>query len=849
MRLLRGGASAASKLPFPQASLGGLLKNRYALLLWVSRPRSFFVRYGIALLAFLVATAIRLPLDMVLPTAVPFAFYFLAVLAASVAGGAGPGIFTMILSGVFSWLLFVTRSFTIDITRAPRFEDLPSLERLGAILTDPVVMSPTSLTNLAVFLLTSILLVIAATSFRTAIIRRRASERELEESERRFRVVADAMPQLVWSVRPDGSYDYYNQRCVEFAGGPPDEEGGSWKQLVHPDDREHTRRAWKETLKTGGRYENELRFRGADGQYHWFLARAVPVRDGEGNIERWFGSSTDISDIVEARNTLERVNEQQEKIVAERTAELADANIRLRAEISERARAEEQLRQAHKMEALGQLTGGVAHDFNNLLTVVIGNIEAIQRKLGQDGDSVLRDYASFAMQGGKRAAALTQRLLSFARGQPLEPQAVDINELLAGMSELLARTLGERVTMETVFAEELWPTELDPNQFESVLLNLAANSRDAMPEGGRFTIETGKAKLDKAFTAGHPELKPGEYIQICVSDTGAGMSKETLSRVFEPFFTTKPVGQGTGLGLSQLYGFIKQSGGHVTMESEVGKGTTVKLYLPRSETAQSALVPKLRELAPEPPKQDTVLVVEDDEDVRRYTVSMLRELGYRVIQAGDGSAALRHLEAHPEIKFLFSDVGLPGDYNGRQLAEEAVRRRPYLKVLFTTGYGLDGIIHEGRLDAGVQLITKPFTFEEFSEKVRKVFAMPHKDKILLVEDEAMIAMVTADNLRELGFEVEEAANAAKAMDAAKHDIGGFAAAIIDIGLPDKNGDELATELKDMRPDLPIVIATGHGEKALDGKLKKSKSLTLLTKPYDSEGLRKSLKAIGVSAKA
>jgi PAS domain S-box-containing protein len=807
------------------------------------------VRYAIALLAFLLATVIRLALDMALPTAVPFSFYFLAVLAATVAGGAGPGILTIFLSGLFSWLLFVTRSFTIDPTRLPRLEDLPSLDRLVALATDPTGLSPASLTNLAIFVLTSILLVIAANSFRTAVIRRRLSERELEESERRFRVVADAMPQLVWSVRRDGSYDYYNQRCVEFAGGPPDEDGGSWKKLLHPDDCEHTKRAWKEALKTGGRYENELRFRGADGQYHWFLARAVPVRDAEGNIERWFGSSTDISDIVEARNTLERVNEQQERLVAERTAELADANIRLRAEISERARAEEQLRQAHKMEALGQLTGGVAHDFNNLLTVVIGNIEAIQRKLGPDGDATLRDYASFAMQGGKRAAALTQRLLSFARGQPLEPQAVDINELLSGMSELLARTLGERVTLQTAFADGMWPTEIDPNQFESVLLNLAANSRDAMPEGGKFTVETSKTKLDKAFTAGHSGLKPGDYVLVSVRDTGVGMSKETLSRVFEPFFTTKPVGQGTGLGLSQLYGFIKQTGGHVTMESESGKGTTVKLYLPRSETAQSALVPKLRELAPEPPKQDTVLVVEDDEDVRRYTVNMLRELGYNVIQAGDGSAALRHLEAHPEIRFLFSDVGLPGEYNGRELAEEAVRRRPYLKVLFTTGYGLDGIIHEGRLDAGVQLITKPYTFEEFSDKVKRVFEMPQKDKILLVEDEAMMSMVTAESLRDLGYDVEEAANAASAMKAAKGNIGGFAAAIIDIGLPDRKGDQLATDLKNLRPDFPIVIATGHGDKALDGKLKKSKSLTLLTKPYDSEGLKKSLQAVGVPPKA
>lgn len=825
------------------------MRNDNALLQWVGRPRSFVVRYSIAFLAVLLASAIRLSLDTALPSAVPFAFYFLAVLVAATAGGAGPGIFAVFLSSVLSWLLFVTRVFKVDVTRLPRVEDIPSLADLRAIWSDPALHTPEAFANLAIFLVTSILLVISATSLRTAVIRRVASLRDLEESERRFRAVADAMPQLVWSARPDGTYDYYNRRCVEFAGGPPDEEGGSWKNMLHPDDRAHAKSAWGRALKSGGLYETELRFRGADGEYYWFLARAVPVRNADGEIERWFGSSTDISDIVEARNTLRRVNEQQERIVAERTAELADANVRLRDEISERARAEEQLRQAHKMEALGQLTGGVAHDFNNLLTVVIGNIEAIQRRLGANGDSVLRDYAGYAMQGGKRAAALTQRLLSFARGQPLEPQAVDVNKLISGMSELFVRTLGERVSMETVLSDGLWTTEVDPNQFESILLNLAANARDAMAEGGKFTVETAKTKLDKSFTEGHADLKPGEYILVSVRDTGAGMSKETLAHVFEPFFTTKPVGQGTGLGLSQLYGFIKQSGGHVSIESEIGKGTKVKLYLPRSQVDQSALVPKLHELLPEPPRQDTVLVVEDDEDVRRYAVGMLRELEYNVIEAGDGSAALRQLEVHPEIRFLFSDVGLPGDYNGRELAEEAIRRRPYLKVLFTTGYGLDGIIHEGRLDAGIQLITKPFTFDEFSEKIRKVFKMPAKDKILLVEDEAMIAMVTAENLRDLGFEVEEAANAAKAMSAAKGDINGFAAAIIDIGLPDRKGDELARELIGMRPDLPIVIATGHGEKALDGKLKKSASLTLLKKPYDSEGLLKSLKSVGVAPKS
>lgn len=824
------------------------MTNGTSLLQWVGRPRSLIVRFGIALVAVLLATLARLALDMAVPAAVPFAFYFLAVFAAGLAGGVGPGIFAIVLSSITAWFLFVARSIHVAFDKIPTPSDLPTLSEFVALVKQPAFISATSLVNMAIFVLMSLLLLASAAALRTAIMRRRDSERELRDSERRFRVVTDAMPQLVWSTLPNGDYDYYNQRCIEFAGGPPDEGGGAWKKLLHPDDYQRTKATWEDALKTGNQYEMEFRFRSTNDQYHWFLARAVPVRDVEGNIERWFGSSTDISDIVEARNTLARAKERQARLVEERTVELAEANARLRDEMSERARAEEQLRHAHKMEALGQLTGGVAHDFNNLLTVVIGNIESIQRRLGAGSDSSIRDYAGFAMQGARRAAVLTQRLLAFARGQPLEPQTVDVNKLLSGMSELFVRTLGERVAMETVLAEGLWSTEVDPNHLESVLLNLVANARDAMPDGGRLTIETSNTSLDKAYIGIHTDMAPGEYVQLSIRDTGMGMSKDTLDRVFEPFFTTKPVGQGTGLGLSQLYGFIKQSGGHVNIESTLGKGTMVKLYLPRSGADQSALAPKHRELLPDVPKQETVLVVEDDEDVRRYAVSMLRELEYDVVEAGDGAAALRLLEMHPNIRFLFSDVGLPGEYNGRELAEEAVRRRSYLKVLFTTGYGLDGIIHEGRLDPGLQLITKPFTFEEFSTKVRKVFAMPGKERILLVEDEALISMVAAETLRDFGFKVEEATSAASALDLAKADIASFCAAIIDIGLPDRNGDELAAELMTLRADLPIVIATGQGDQALDGKLEKTARLTLLPKPYDGESLRASLAEVGVVPK-
>jgi PAS domain S-box-containing protein len=820
------------------------VRGNTSLLQRIGRPRSFAARYGVAVLAVLIGIGIRLALDIWIPNSLPFAFHFLAVLLAAAVGGFGPGIIATILSAPLTWALFVKHSANFRLDHIPTRAEIPAVADLAAIIRDSLPVDASDTVNLAVLLLLSVLIFVSAAALRNAIARQGVSERELQKSERRFRAVADAMPHLVWSAGANGKLDYCNQGFLDFAGLAELDE--SWKKLLHPDDEKRTHAVWRQARERAEPYEIEYRFRDKNGRYHWLLCRAVPVKNREGKVERWFGSSTDISDIVAARDALTRGKEEQERIVAARTAELHEINARLRAEIHERARAEEALRQAHKMEALGQLTGGVAHDFNNLLTVVMGNVEAIQRRLGANGDAEIRSHTDFAMQGAKRAAVLTQRLLAFARGQPLEPKATDINKLLSGMSELFARTLGEHISLKTVFARGLWPTAVDPNQLESVLLNLAANARDAMPGGGTLTIETTNAPL-RALPdfSPHPDVAPGEYVLVCVSDTGVGMSRETLMRVFEPFFTTKPLGQGTGLGLSQLYGFVKQSGGHVNIESEEGKGTSVKIYLPRLFDEIATTAPAAKEAAPETESRETVLAVEDDEDVRRYAVGMLRELGYDVVEAADGAAALRLLETHPDIRFLFTDVGLPGGYNGRELADEALKRRPYLKVLFTTGYGRDGIIHEGRLDPGVQLITKPFTFGEFTEKIRKVFEMTDKGTILLVEDEALIAAVTAETLRDLGFKVEEAATAAAALAFAQDQTEKLSAAIVDINLPDGKGDELAKKLRALKPDLPIVIATGAGDKALAGDLKKGAPLALLAKPYDSDGLRRSLAMVGL----
>ena|GEM_PF-645184 len=672
------------------------------------------------------------------------------------------------------------------------------------------------------------------------IAEHKIAERALGASERKFRVVTNAMPQLVWSNRPDGTFDFYNEQCLEFAGMPP---GDDWKNLLHPEDYERTQAAWARSLKTGQPYEIEYRFKSKHGEYHWFLARALPVLNNEGKIERWFGTATDITEIVTARTQeMAAANEKLRGEIFERSI----AEERLRSEIHERARAEEQLRQASKMEAVGRLTGGLAHDFNNLLTVVMGNVEAMQRKLKDGGDEKIKNYADFAMQGAKRAAALTKRLLAFSRGQPLDPEFVNANELVSSMTELFARTLGEKVSLKTAIVENLWTIEVDPNQFEASLLNLVVNARDAMPKGGSLTIETSNAKLDAAYAEKHEGVVPGEYVAITVSDTGMGMSPETLARVFEPFFTTKPAGEGTGLGLSQLYGFVKQSGGHVSLESIVGSGTKVSLYLPRA-LGESAALANGRKPQGAESDRNTVLIVEDDDDVRQYAVSLFRELGYGVLEAADGTAALRILESRPEVRFMFTDVGLPGDYNGKELADEARRRRPYLRVLYTTGYARTDILRQGRLDANAQVVTKPFTFDELSTKVRAVFDGKEKSVILLVEDEVLVAAIAAENLRDIGFEVIEVTSAKAALDHAGKDAAGLKAVIVDIGLPDKKGDVLAAELRKIRSDLPIIVATGHSGDSLPKELREAEKVAVLGKPYDLKDLKAALNSVGVAA--
>jgi signal transduction histidine kinase/CheY-like chemotaxis protein len=399
---------------------------------------------------------------------------------------------------------------------------------------------------------------------------------------------------------------------------------------------------------------------------------------------------------------------------------LAETNAHLEAEAASRAAAEAQVRQMQKMEAVGQLTGGIAHDFNNMLAIVLGSLDLAKRRLSGD----LRRAETCidnAIEGAQRAAQLTGRLLAFSRQQPLAPRSLDVNKLVGGMAEMLRRTIGDQLRVETVLAGGLWRAFADPGQLENAILNLCVNARDAMPEGGRLTVETSNGHLDDAYAAAHSEVQAGQYVMVSVSDTGTGMPPEVVERAFDPFYTTKGMAKGTGLGLSQVHGFVKQSGGHVKIYSEPGVGTTVKIYLPRHFGGEDAMdVEAMNALdTPRGTPEEIVLVVEDDDSVRHLSVDALRELGYTVVQAADAVQALAVLTLQPRVDLLFTDIVMP-DMNGRRLAELALEARPGLKVLYTTGYTRNAIVHNGMLDPDVAFLAKPFTVDQLATKVRQV---------------------------------------------------------------------------------------------------------------------------------
>jgi PAS domain S-box-containing protein len=537
------------------------------------------------------------------------------------------------------------------------------------------------------------------------ITERKLAEDAASETAAKFESFAQTMPSMVWTSLPDGGIDWFNARVPEYCGIPAAEMKPNGWAPVHPDDVQAASALWLKAMATGEAFDAEYRIRRHDGMYRWHITRAVPIRGADGAIIRWIGTSADIEDQKRSEQALADLNATLEQQVRERTAELLSA--------------EATLRQSQKMEAVGQLTGGLAHDFNNLLTGITGSLEMLASRLEQGKLADADRYLSVAQGAAKRAAALTHRLLAFSRRQTLDPKPTDVKQLVCGMDDLIRRTVGPAVTVKVASAAGLWPVLVDPNQLENALLNLCINARDAMPNGGSLMIDTDNLTLDEP-QAKALDLPAGAYVLLSVADTGSGMTAEVIARAFDPFFTTKPLGEGTGLGLSMVYGFARQSGGQARIFSEPGKGTQVCLYLPRYTGDASVFEPPAEAPLVQRGAGETVLVVDDEPAVRMLISEVLEELGYTVLEAGTGTSGLDILQSNRRVDLLITDVGLPGGMNGRQLADAALVTRPKLKILFITGYAENAVLGEGTLKPGMHILTKPFSLDTLGRRIREI---------------------------------------------------------------------------------------------------------------------------------
>lgn len=608
-------------------------------------------------------------------------------------------------------------------------------------------------------------------------------------------------------------------------------------------------RAFPEDNQTQG----EEYFVHKDGSFYPVGYTASPMKDPEGKTVGTIIEVRDISEELKAREAVEAFNEALQERVEEALAE--------------RKRLEAQLVQSQKMEAVGQLTGGIAHDFNNLLQVIQGNLQLLQKDIPPEDSRHGR--LTNALTGVERGTKLASQLLAFGRRQPLEPKPINLGRLVRGLDDMLRRTLGEAVEIETVITGGLWNCFADAAQVENVILNLAINARDAMEHHGKLTIELGNAALDDRYADAHLDVKPGQYVMLAVTDTGCGIAPEILERVFDPFFTTKRPGEGTGLGLSMVFGFVKQSEGHVKIYSEPGVGTTVRIYLPRTRKEEEVDAARSgTDIAPG--QGELVLVVEDDENVRAIVVELLDDLGYTVLEASDADSALAIINSGLKIDLLFTDVVMPGRLRSPELARRAQQRLPGLAVLFTSGYTQNAIVHAGRLDDGVELLSKPYSRQQLALKVRKVLdrkapaatapqggAAPaplppatangtesaRALRILLVEDEVLIRMTTADMLRDMGHEVIEAGRLAQARDLLSEEAPDVL--IADLGLPDGSGSTLVEEALAQGRAMGLIVASGAD---IHDQFQNGETLSrvvILNKPYQEEALRAALgKSLG-----
>jgi PAS domain S-box-containing protein len=718
---------------------------------------------------------------------------------------------------------------------------------------------------------------------------RQRAEAELHETNERLQLALNTGAVLgTWVLDLRAGTVTGDERFARTFSFPLEEaakgvERNAATQVIHPDDQPLNDRLMIEAMRTGQPFRAEYRIRRPDGDYMWVQANGQCEFDEHGEPTRFPGVLIDIHERKIAEQSLRQLTETLEQRVAD--------------EVAARALAEEQLRQAQKMEAIGSLTGGVAHDFNNVLQVINGNLQMLAADT--DGNPATLRRLSAATDAVKRGAKLAAHLLAFARRQPLSPTVLNPRRLLAGMSEMLHRALGETVKIETVLSDDLWNVQADRNQLENALLNLAINARDAMQADGTLTVSATNRVLDHAFCRGKPELSPGEYVVFSVTDTGTGMKPEILEHAFEPFFTTKPDGHGTGLGLSMVFGFVRQSGGHTLIDSEVGRGTTVSLFFPRCcepETAEA-----VDQTAAPVGGGETILVVEDDADVRLTAVEMLAQLGYKVLTASSGDAALEFIDSDVPIDLLFTDVVMPGQVKSVELAQRAAARSPTVPTLFTSGYTRDEIVHHGKLDAGITLLSKPYRRDDLARKLRSVLRAevaglgdgkiapcvphtaydpagtpeasdpresPHEPRpageaslanaptgslvdsmasplarqpgtpahVLLVEDDADSRDALSDLLGALGLDCTAVASAEEALPLVPTQR--FDILFTDLTLPGMSGDNLARAVLRQQPDIRVLLVSGYGPRAEIGDT--IPGARLLGKPLDIAELRREL---------